>query len=247
MKHPGERVAKTMRDLHEKSMHWMRPPYSLEEDAFFARWAKEYKEFTEHRRAYFANYSLRNREKMNAYSRAYLKKWRAENINVARARSRKFYSDNKEKCRQIARDYRAKVKADPIAHAKYNEKMKLKARRKVATDPQFRLKKLLRTRIWMAVHCAYGKKAAGTFALLGCTRERFVKHIQSTFQPGMTWDNYGKHGWHIDHKVPLALFDLTKPDEQFKAFHFTNTQAMWWKDNLCKGSTGERQTEMEIV
>ncbi len=87
----------------------------------------------------------------------------------------------------------------------------------------------------MAVHKAYGSKAAKTFELLGCTRRQFMQHIEATWLPGMSWNNYGLHGWHIDHVRPLALFDLTKPEEQRRAFIFSNTQAMWANDNLSKG------------
>jgi len=55
------------------------------------------------------------------------------------------------------------------------------------------------------------------------------------FKPGMTWDNYGYYGWHIDHKVPCSNFDLSKPEEQYKCFHYTNLQPLWAEENLIKG------------
>ena len=41
---------------------------------------------------------------------------------------------------------------------------------------------------------------------------------------------------HIDHMMPLASFDLTKPEEQRKACHYTNLQPMLPSENLSKGS-----------
>jgi hypothetical protein len=50
----------------------------------------------------------------------------------------------------------------------------------------------------------------------------------------MTWDNYGKGGWHIDHKRPCCDFELTKESEQKLCFNFKNCQPLWEADNLHK-------------
>ena len=52
----------------------------------------------------------------------------------------------------------------------------------------------------------------------------------------MTWDNYGYDGWHLDHKTPLAAFDLTDREEFLQACHYTNYQPLWSLDNLRKGA-----------
>lgn len=71
--------------------------------------------------------------------------------------------------------------------------------------------------------------------LIGCTIGEFKTHIESKFQPGMSWDNYGKGGWHIDHIRPLSSFNVTKKDQAILANHYTNLQPLWAKDNLSKG------------
>ena len=58
---------------------------------------------------------------------------------------------------------------------------------------------------------------------------------ESLFQSGMTWENHGKYGWHIDHIRPCSSFDLTDPEQQKLCCHYTNLQPLWAKDNLSKG------------
>ena len=78
-------------------------------------------------------------------------------------------------------------------------------------------------------------KSNGTFKLLGCDIDFFIKYIETKFEEGMTWENYGRNGWHIDHIIPCASFDLTKIENQQKCFHYTNLQPLWWFDNISKG------------
>lgn len=51
----------------------------------------------------------------------------------------------------------------------------------------------------------------------------------------MTWENRGMFGWHIDHIIPLSLFNLTDRNDFLNACHYTNLQPLWSLDNLKKG------------
>jgi len=52
----------------------------------------------------------------------------------------------------------------------------------------------------------------------------------------MSWDNWTKDGWHIDHIIPLAAFDLTDREQVKQACHYTNLRPMWAEENLSKGA-----------
>lgn len=70
--------------------------------------------------------------------------------------------------------------------------------------------------------------------LTGCTNEEFKSHLESKFVGGMSWENYGKYGWHIDHIMACAKFDLTKEKDVKKCFHYSNLQPLWHNDNYRK-------------
>lgn len=71
--------------------------------------------------------------------------------------------------------------------------------------------------------------------LIGCDKYFILDYLESKFQPGMSWDNYGKYGWHIDHVYPLGRVAWDDPIQVSRALHYTNLQPLWAKDNLSKG------------
>jgi hypothetical protein len=100
------------------------------------------------------------------------------------------------------------------------------------SDPRFKIRRLITSRITRVLNGT--AKSGKTLELLGCSREFLFDHLKTLFWPGMTWDNMGKDGWHIDHIVPTHLFNLTSPEEQRKCFNYTNLQPLWANDNLTK-------------
>ena len=195
-----------------------------------------------------------NREKLSASFKA----WYATNKEKYNARRKDGYPAKAEKYRANGKAYRKanpeKVKAKNKAYQEANpEKIKAKnkayytnnrdritrrntasTKRRRQTNPAFRLLDNMRRRVNNALN---GKsKSARTLELLGCTVEQARQHLESQFKEGMTWENYGIYGWHVDHIVPCASFDMTKEAEQRKCFHYTNLQPLWAKDNLAKGN-----------
>lgn len=110
-----------------------------------------------------------------------------------------------------------------------------------AADVQFRLRGSISHRMREAVrrHVAGGGvRPQTTMRLLGCTIDALVRHLESQFLPGMTWDNwgFGEGKWHIDHVLPLAGTDLTDAQKLRLVCHYTNLRPLWEQDNLSKNS-----------
>jgi hypothetical protein len=80
------------------------------------------------------------------------------------------------------------------------------------------------------------KKQVSSEEIFGCTVAELRQHLEQQFEPGMSWDNHTIHGWHVDHIVPCAKFDLTLLSEQKKCFHYTNLRPLWATENWSKGA-----------
>lgn len=116
-----------------------------------------------------------------------------------------------------------------------NERQRKYRKKRKEIDVNFKLAQNLRTRIYRALK--RNSKLGSTMILLGCSIECLKTHLESRFQYGMTWENYGYYGWHIDHIEPCDKFDLTKKEEQKRCFHYTNLQPLWAIDNLNKAAS----------
>jgi len=189
-------------------------------------------------------------EKRRAYDREWKRKKYWENPDKARAKARKANRElrkNPEKLEQWKkyREHRRKWEKEYRKTEKYkayhrkqakewhkkNAKKIYQQRRK---RPYERLASVIRARIYDVLKNGY--KSDRTEKLIGITIKELKIYIEKQFKPGMTWNNYGFYGWHIGHKMPLSSFDLTKAEEQEKAFHYTNLQPLWAKENLRKHS-----------
>jgi len=109
-----------------------------------------------------------------------------------------------------------------------------KARKRRKTDLNYKLKQYLRNRVYSVLNNSY--KSGSAVRDLGCSVDQLKSHLEAQFKPGMSWDNYGKNGWHIDHITPLSLFDLSDRDQFKKACYFTNLQPLWAAENIAKSN-----------
>jgi len=128
------------------------------------------------------------------------------------------------------------------------QKKRIRASHKKRTKQGYNVKKLRESpklRLYNRISCAIrrtikDKKRRKWEKLVGYTIEELRVHLESQFQDGMTWGNYGE--WHIDHEVPLAVFNFDSPEQiDFKrCWAMENLQPMWAKENLSKGARIEK-------
>ena len=78
-------------------------------------------------------------------------------------------------------------------------------------------------------------KKESVLNLTGCSIDFLKTYLEQKFTIGITWENYGKRGWHIDHIRPCSSFNMENLEEQKTCFHYTNLQPLWWRDNISKG------------
>ena len=124
---------------------------------------------------------------------------------------------------------------DRERYANNREEIRRRERERYANDIQHKLGKTLRCRILDAIKNQRATKATNSLELLGVDDISVVReHLEQQFRPGMTWENHGVYGWHIDHIRPCASFDLTDPEQQRACFHYTNLQPLWAEENLRK-------------
>lgn len=99
-------------------------------------------------------------------------------------------------------------------------------------NPNQKLRRAMRDRLRKAIKFNY--RAGSAISDLGCSLAEFKAHIAAKFVDGMSWDNWGKYTWHLDHIKPLCSFDLTVREQFLQAFHYTNYQPLWALDNHKK-------------
>ena len=200
------------------------------------------------KRAYNKKHRDRNRKRCQEYyqrNREQLKLWMADynqkNADVVKERTKKYREKNAKKIAERNRQYvTTHAEQTRMYKHKWYEENKPRIRieskrreRRYMTNPMHRLKRNLRTRVHHALAGLH--KTDKTMTLVGCSLNDLKRHIESKFQTGMTWENYGK--WHVDHIKPCAAFDLSDEKNQRECFHYTNLQPLWAEDNLRKSST----------
>jgi len=79
------------------------------------------------------------------------------------------------------------------------------------------------------------RKRTKWVSLVDYTVEELKAHIESLFQTGMSWDNYGE--WQLDHIIPkFYFFFRSSGDPIFKAcWSLPNLQPLWAKEHVKKG------------
>ena len=175
----------------------------------------------------------------------YQKDYREKNKERIKKQRQEFYAKNSERLLTEKSEYYQKNKFECLSKVKerykkdykmINKKNWERVKNKRQQNPHLRTISNLRRRMVLAIKENGGYKSDKTFDLISCKPEFLKKYLESKFTEGMSWETHGLKGWHIDHIIPCAAFDLTNVEEQKKCFHYTNLQPLWWNENLSKGN-----------
>lgn len=173
------------------------------------------------RNKYHQEYYYKNQKRKILYSL----KWNEEHPERTKENRKKYYEQNIKKIHEKMRKWYVKNK-------KYVNK---KAKEKRKTNPLFKLSQNLRKRTGIAFHEILNiNKNCHTFEMIGLSPQETKNYIENKFTKGMTWGNYGKGGWDIDHIIPLS--SAKTKEEMIKLCHYTNLQPMWHIENIKKGN-----------
>lgn len=182
------------------------------------------------------DYAKRIAENPNYWAERY-----AKDPEKERDRVRSWAEQNKDLVRQMrsewyeanGREYGAKWRAANKDKIRAKNK---KSYEKVKDDPIWRVENTLR----VGIHRSLGDAKSGRHweDLVGYTISELTAHLESLFSPGMSWENYGREGWEVDHKIPRSVFNYKTPDDiDFKrCWALENLQPLWASDNRSKSA-----------
>ena len=145
------------------------------------------------------------------------KRYRKNNKEKLYLSKKKWIQNNLDRCKQSKRLYTFKKKREDI---------------------NYKLASNLRSRISTAIKG--NQKSGSAVRDLGCSIQEFKLYIENQFQSGMTWNNYGKNGWELDHVIPLSEFNLTNRMEFLEACNWLNIQPLWKLENIIKGGVRKK-------
>lgn len=100
--------------------------------------------------------------------------------------------------------------------------------------PHVRIKDRLSSRLRELLRRKGQQKKNAINNYTGCTPMEMMRHVESQFTKGMTWETYGVFGWHLDHIIPCERFDLTNEDHCRVCFNWRNIRPLWGEHNWTR-------------
>ena len=175
----------------------------------------------------------------------YNKKYYAENKDKIIQSVHTYYDDNVDKICKQKKKYRQNNKETvSIANKKYRAQ-----RRK--NDPAYKLRADISKSIYNALKINNGSKLNKSIMdYLPYTMQKLKDHLESQFEPWMTWDNWKRYdpqtwddndpstwAWHIDHIIPQSHLSYSNmSDDNFqKCWALENLRPLSAKQNIKDG------------
>lgn len=176
------------------------------------------------------DYSFRDKKKGIRTERCkdctnqYAGKYREENRPVIRKKQNKKYKKTGWKKKK---EYDKKN----AEHRKIYEKMRY------ATDPEYRMKKILRSRFAKVLKGKKKSKTVMKYIVLDLSTMR--KWFEFQFDDLMTWENQGTY-WDVEHVIPCCAFTFSESDLH-KCWHWSNLRPLSKTENREKYKTVDQK------
>lgn len=159
--------------------------------------------------------------------------WQLRNSEQYREYHRQYYLLNRERILIQQKEYQRTHKIERKAYwESYLPRRRELFIEKYYNDHQFRLHFCFSNRMRNSLY--NGKHGKPWETLVGYSLSDLMNRLESLFDEGMSWENYGE--WHIDHIIPVSYFKYDSYDsDAFKTcWSLDNLQPLWAEDNLKK-------------
>ncbi len=180
------------------------------------------KQNCDNKKEYDKKHYKKNRKKYNENT----KKWRKNNKEKQKENDRQYYIKNREKILKASKQWYENNRRKKIQSLNLKRRIDLKSNinSKIASG----IRKALR-----------GNKAGRKWeTLVGYTLNELIKRLKKTIPKGYCWNDYLNGKFHIDHIIPISVFNYTKPEHpDFKrCWALKNLRLLPVKENLIKNA-----------
>lgn len=158
-------------------------------------------------------------------------------LEKKRKRARDWKKNNPDKNKKITQNWKKNNKEHI---SKYNSKYNIENREQIQKRQtiQHRERRQYDINYKLAINCRnkikkFYKGQHKTNKLISCDIN-FLKKWFLFLDPKLDFEEYGFDGWHMDHIIPCALFNLQNEDELKHCFHWSNIQPLNGKLNMSK-------------
>lgn len=197
--------------------------------------AKEYRDRNkerlskERKEKYRNNLEKYRKQKRDSYQR------NKENVIAYQHR---YYEENKEYVLAKCKDYRETHKEEKLQRdLKYCKERRSK-------DPAFKIRHNISKSIWYyLIQNNSSKNGNSTWSKLPYTPQQLKEHLESQFEPWMTWENYGiassgQKTWQIDHVIPQSklIYDSMDHPNFLECWKLENLRPLDAFANIRKGN-----------
>lgn len=159
---------------------------------------------------------------------------------ASRPSQRNYVAANPERRKEQSR--RSAMKAYRVKSVEQRRETRNRVQKNMGS--RRRAKHSVRTRVNNAVRTVLGGGKTRSWSLqeIGFDVDAYMTHMEKLWEPGMSWENYGKGPgkWVRDEIKPMCAFDMSDPNQARECMRLDNLRPLWWEDNLKKAPEDRR-------